>query len=130
MKTSATAKGSILKTRSKAFVHAWCGLRTALKLEQPLRIHLFAFCVVTLLGFVLRLNASEWAAIILCSTLVLAAELFNTAIERLCDFIHMENHPGIKYIKDVGAAAVLISSIGALIVGLFVFTHAVQVRGA
>ena len=50
--------------------------------------------------------------------LVLAAELFNTALEQLCDHLHPEKHANIKVVKDVAAGAVLILSIGALWVAL------------
>jgi diacylglycerol kinase len=48
-------------------------------------------------------------------------ELINTGIEYLCDFIHPEKHDAIKKIKDISAAAVLISSIISLVIGILVF---------
>jgi len=52
--------------------------------------------------------------VVLASSAVLAAEMFNTAIERLADHLHPERHPQIRIVKDCAAAAVLISSAGAV----------------
>ena len=57
-----------------------------------------------------------WALMAIAVALVLAAELANTAVERLADRLHPERHPAIKLVKDCLAAAVLVSSVGALAV--------------
>jgi len=49
------------------------------------------------------------------------AEMINTAIEKTIDFISVEKHPQIKLIKDIAAGAVLIASLAAVVVGLFIF---------
>jgi len=49
------------------------------------------------------------------------AEMFNTAIEKTIDLVSLEFRPEIKFIKDVSAAAVLISAIGAMVGGLLIF---------
>jgi diacylglycerol kinase (ATP) len=61
---------------------------------------------VAMLGFALWLR--EWvdAALILLATgMVVAAELFNTAIEALCDFVETRHNEKIGIIKDIAAAA-------------------------
>jgi len=63
----------------------------------------------------------EWLFIILCSTLVLMLEMINTAIEQLCDLVTMEDHPLIKTIKDVSAAAVLLAAAASVATGLIIF---------
>jgi diacylglycerol kinase (ATP) len=57
-----------------------------------------------------------WALVLLTNALVLAAELFNTAVEVLADHLHPEQHPRIKLMKDCAAGAVLTASVGALCV--------------
>ena len=54
-----------------------------------------------------------WALLLLNCGLVLAAELFNTALEHLIDLLHPGLHPSIKIAKDCAAGAVLILSISA-----------------
>ena len=63
----------------------------------------------------------EWIAIGFCIAFVIAMEMLNTAIEKLCDVVHQEVHPGIKKVKDIAAGAVLISAIFSLITGLIIF---------
>ena len=60
----------------------------------------------------------EWALVITLIGLVVTAEILNTAIEKLCDFVQPNHDPRIKTIKDLAAAAVLFASLTALIVGL------------
>ncbi len=107
--------------RLKAFKNAYSGLTAAFKKELHLKVHLFALLIVLNLGFYFNLNTYEWLAIIFCSTLVIGLELINSAIEALCDMVMPEKHHSIKYIKDVAAAAVLVSAIAACIVAYLVF---------
>jgi diacylglycerol kinase len=72
-------------------------------------------------GILLKISATEWLFIVLCSMLVLMLELINTAVEYLCDTITTDFHPVIKIVKDISAAAVLISAAGSVITGLIIF---------
>jgi diacylglycerol kinase (ATP) len=63
---------------------------------------------------VLRPPAVWWALVLLASAAVVAAELFNTAIEHLADLLHPQQSPAIRLVKDCAAAAVLIAVLGAL----------------
>ena len=69
----------------------------------------------------LKISISEAIALIIVMALVWMAELFNTALEKIMDFISTEHHPQIKLIKDLAAAAVLIAAVAAFLVGCFVF---------
>ena len=71
-----------------------------------------------LAGIVLGFVWWEWALVITLIGLVVTAEILNTAIEKLCDFVQPNHDPRIKTIKDLAAAAVLFASLTALIVGL------------
>ena len=93
---------------------ALAGLAHGLRTEQSLKTQSLAFVLVIIVLAVLRPAPLWWALVILASTAVLAAELFNTAIERLADHLHPEKHPEIRIVKDCAAAAVLVAVIGAL----------------
>lgn len=112
----------------RSFGFAFAGIWSAVKSERNFRIHIIAMCAVIVLGVYLELPALSWGMIIFSIGLVLAAELFNTAIERLGD-----NAEGgvindrLKKVKDISAGAVLISALTALAIGiLFLFIPFVQ----
>ncbi len=98
--------------------YALTGLRFALATERSLRFQASVFGVVLLVLIALRPPAVWWALLLAASTAVLAAEVFNTALEHLVDHLHPEIHPRIRIVKDCAAAAVLIASAGAVLVGL------------
>ena len=76
-----------------------------------------------LLAGVLRVGAVEWCLLLLAITLVLVAEMFNTAIEHLAKAITDEHHPRVGTALDIGSAAVLVASLGAVAIGAMVFGH-------
>ena len=91
------------------------GLAAALG-ESSFKIQLVAVAAVLAALVWLRPAPFWWALVALAVALVLAAELANTAIERLADRLHPEQHAEIRLVKDCMAAAVLIASLGALAV--------------
>lgn len=111
----------ISTNRLKAFAHAIGGLVEAWKSELHLQIQTVVAAVTILLGLWLRITLIEWSLIVLSISLVLTAELINTAIEKTLDRIGKEIHPLTKSAKDIAAGAVLISACGAATVGLLVF---------
>lgn len=75
-------------------------------------------------GFVLKLSAIEWVAVIICIGLVITAEILNTCIERVCDLYSNEFDERIRLIKDLAAGAVLVSALTALTCSLIIlFSH-------
>lgn len=96
---------------------AWAGLRTAWRMEKSLRTHALATVGVVAALLITRAPALWWAVMTLTIALVVGAELLNTAIEALADHLHPQWHEAIKRTKDVAAAAVLVTSLGALGVG-------------
>jgi diacylglycerol kinase len=105
----------------RSFGYAINGILLAVKEQLNLKIHLFALAVVTAAGFFFELNIAEWAMILLTFGLVLVAEMLNTALEYLVDFVSPQQHELAGKIKDVAAGAVLISAIIAAAVGLLIF---------
>jgi undecaprenol kinase len=75
---------------------------------------------------VLRPGAFWWALMMLASAGVLAAEMFNTAVEHLVDHLHPEVHPRIAVVKDCAAAGVLIASLGAVGVAIALVVHLLE----
>ena len=103
------------------FIHAAGGIGHAFRSETNFRIHVLAMALVVALGVVLHISAMEWLFVAGCSMLVLSMELVNTAIENVCDLISTEYNPLIKIIKDVAAAAVLVSAAGSIVTGSIIF---------
>lgn len=113
-------KNSIQKCLT-SFGYALNGIRYLFKHENNIRYQLLAGAVTIALGFYLKVSATEWLILLIFIGLVLMAEAFNTAIEKLCDFVHPDQHPKIGIIKDLSAGAVLLISITAAIVGVIIF---------
>ena len=110
-----------LKKRIKSFGYAFKGIASLLKREHNAWIHCIAILVVTLAGMYFNITSTEWCIVTLCFGMVLAAEGFNTAIERLVDLVSPDFHPIAGDVKDVAAGAVLICAICAAIAGCIVF---------
>lgn len=105
----------------KSFKYAFTGIGDLARTENNFRVHLLAFLIVILTSFTLRINKKEWLIIVFLIGFVLTAEAFNTAIEKICDFIHPELHPKIGKIKDIAAGGVLIAVLTAVVIGLIIF---------
>lgn len=105
--------------------YAWQGLRTAWRLEASVRSHGASATLVLIALLVTQAPAVWWAIMALAVGAVIAAELFNSAIEALADHLHPGQHPAIGVVKDVAAGAVLLCSAAAVIVGVaFLIGHA------
>lgn len=89
--------------------------------EPSGRVHAVCAIVVGALGLALRVSALEWAVLSLATGAVIAAEAFNSALERLADRVTGEREETIRILKDVAAGAVLATSIGAALAALAVF---------
>ncbi len=109
------------KTTLYNFRYAFRGVGILFRDERNAWIHLTAALIVTLLGAFLGLSRIEWMIVVMVIAVVIAAEAFNSALERLCDRVSAEYHPLIGQAKDLAAGAVLITAIGAALVGLILF---------
>lgn len=105
----------------RGFGHALRGLGAALGREPNFRIEVVAALVVIIAGFWLKLEALEWVVILLCIGTVLAAELFNTAIELIIDAVSPEKNDWAAKAKDISAGAVLVTAIVSAIIGVIIF---------
>lgn len=113
---------SDLNARLKSFVYAITGIVVLVRTQANARIHLVATVLVVIAGFALRVSPHDWALLVIAMVSVWAAEGINTAVEALVDLVSPEIHPLAGKVKDVAAGAVLIAVIGAIVVGLIVFT--------
>lgn len=110
-----------LKKFFHSFTYPIKGLKYAYRNEQNLAVDVGIALLVIIFGFIFKLDASEWAVVMISIGLVLSMELVNTAIEAVVDLVTEEYHPLAKVAKDTSAAAVFIIAIAAAIVGLIIF---------
>jgi diacylglycerol kinase (ATP) len=108
-------------TRVQSFRYAIRGIGAMLRTESNARIHAIATIAAIAVGFAIGISRIEWLAITLSITAVWCAEGFNTAIESICDVASPDYHPKVEQAKDIAAGAVLITAIGAVVVGLLIF---------
>ena len=104
----------------RSFGFAGQGIVDLFRYENNAKVHLLIAGLVIIAGLWLGLSRVEWAIILTQIGLVWAAEGFNTAVEKLCDFVSPGLHPQIKAIKDLSSGAVLILAITAVVVGLVI----------
>ena len=109
-----------------AFKNSCAGLAFAVRTERAVRQE--AIALVVAVPFALVIGATVWTKIAMIGVVLalLAVELLNTCIEKLCDHVTPDIHPQIKIVKDMGSAAVL----AALIITAMVWLAAIAERFA
>lgn len=100
------------------------GMKQFFSRDRNGKIQLVIGITAIALGFTVSLSPFQWLLVLFCIGFVISLEMINSAIERYCDLITTDFHPGIKIIKDVAAGAVLIASIMSLVIGLIIFIPA------
>ena len=105
----------------RSFVFAFNGLRICFNSETNFKIHTLFAVVAILLGIAFKITAAEWLAVIFSIAFVVAMEMVNTAIEKLCDVVQPDFHSGIKKVKDIAAGAVLLAAIGSVVTDGIIF---------
>jgi diacylglycerol kinase len=106
---------------SSKFRDAFRGLKAGVRGQSTFFVHYFATAAVIAAAAVLRVDLYEWCMLLLCITAVLVAEMFNSALESMAKAITGQSDPHLGNSLDIGAAAVLVASIGASIVGAIIF---------
>ncbi|TYR35362.1 diacylglycerol kinase family protein [Sphingobacterium phlebotomi] len=107
--------------RIESFKYAIEGMLHLIRQEPNVRIHIIAAIAAVICGWYLDINKNEWLVIIVCIGIVFTTEIINTAIENICDYISPTQHHKIKIIKDLAAAAVLVSAIMSVVVASCIF---------
>ncbi|HEY0678556.1 MAG TPA: diacylglycerol kinase family protein [Chitinophagaceae bacterium] len=118
--TMPSEKFSLAK-RAISFKYAFAGIRRFFATEHNAWIHLASTAGVIVLTVAYGISAVEAVLLIFAIGFVWTAEIINTCIEKIMDFISTETHPQIQLIKDMAAGAVLIAAATALITGLIIF---------
>ena len=113
-----------MKTFFNALLFALQGIKQFFSRDRSGQIQMVIGITAIILGFTVSLTPFQWLLVLFCIGLVISLEMINSAIERFCDLVTTEFHPGIKIIKDVAAGAVLVASITSLIIGLIIFIPA------
>lgn len=110
-----------VKKFRKSLSHAFSGFVYALRRERNFQIELVCGAFVSIL--ILIFDVKNWEAVVLILMVagVLVMELANTVMERIVDILKPRVHPYARLIKDIMAAAVLISSLVAILVGVIIF---------
>ncbi len=112
---------SFLKARLKSVVYAMRGAWILLRTEGSIQVQFALVILVTIAGFYFDISRTEWMIQILAIAAVMGTEGVNTAVEKLSDYIQPDWDPRIGRIKDISAGAVMITSILASIIGLFIY---------
>jgi diacylglycerol kinase (ATP) len=92
-----------------AFLNSRRALARAFTSESAVRQELLLLIVALPLAWIITSDGWRYAMLISALLIVLAVELLNTAIEKLCDQLHPDRHDNIGYVKDLGSAAVMMS---------------------
>ena len=105
----------------RALGYAFNGLRYSFINERNFKIEIACACIAIAVSIFFKIVTAHWLVIVLNIFMVLTAELFNTAIEKLANVTCKEVNPAIKIVKDVAAAAVLMTVLSALVCALIIF---------
>jgi diacylglycerol kinase (ATP) len=111
---------SFIVSRWHSFGHAFRGWAYVLRTQQNAWIHAVTATLVFLVALWLGIPPRDWAVLIMTIAMVFTAEFINTSIEAVVDLASPTHHPLAKVGKDVGAAAVLIAALAAILVGLLI----------
>ena len=104
-----------------SFSNTFNGLWIMIKSERNFQIEIGAFLLNVFFIFLFPLTGIEISIILIICFGVLTAEIFNTAVEKICDFIHPDYHQKIGIIKDIAASGVLLMSIVSIIIGVLIY---------
>ncbi len=105
------------------FRDAFLGIALGIRGQSSFRVHLVCAAAVIVAGVALRLDRVAWCLVGLCIIAVLAAEMFNSALERMAKAIDRRRNPDLGAALDIASGAVLVVSLGAAAVGATLFLH-------
>ena len=104
-----------------SFGNAFRGFKSALQTERNLKFHFIVGILVILASFIFQISITEWFVVLVNITMVIVAELLNTAIECAVDLARPEKHDLAKKAKDISASAVLATAVCSVIIGIVIF---------
>ncbi|MBI9041131.1 diacylglycerol kinase [Lutibacter sp.] len=107
--------------RIKSVKYAAKGFWILITSEKSIIAQVIIGIIMTIIGFLMNISATEWLFQIMAISIVLVAESLNTAIEKMADFVHPDYHTKIGFIKDISAGAAFFAAIFAVIIGLIIY---------
>ncbi len=107
--------------RVKSFRYAFKGAFFLITTEHSVITQSLLAVILIISGFLFHITKTEWLFQVLVIGLVLSIEGLNTAVEKLCDFIHSDYHKHIGFIKDIAAGAVTFAALTAVVVILIIY---------
>lgn len=105
----------------KAFNDAIEGILYTFKFERNMKIHYLGSALVLVVSLFLNLSRIEMILLLISISLVVVAEMFNTAVEKAIDLVTDEYHVLAKIAKDVAAGGVLVAALNSVVVGYILF---------
>ncbi len=109
-----------LRSRGQSFGYAIRGWWHVVHTQRNAWIQIAVTAAILAVSFWLQLDARDWAVILLITAVVFITEFLNTAIEVVVDLASPQVHPLAKVAKDVGAGAVLLAAVAAVLIGLLI----------
>ena len=109
------------RTIIDSFNYAVSGIITSLKTEKNMKFHYIIAIITITASLFFDFTRIELLILLFAISLVVVAEMINTALERVVDLITEDFHPLARVVKDVAAGAVLIAAINSIIVGYLLF---------
>jgi len=109
-----------IQSRLRSFKHAFSGWWVVIRTQKNAWIHALATICVVILAAWLGLGVRDWSVLLLTIAMVWTAEFLNTALEAVVDLASPQQHPLARVGKDVGAAAVLITALSAVVIGCLI----------
>lgn len=110
-----------VKGRLKSVEYSVKGAWKLVTSEHSIMVQFGLGVAVTIAGFYFNITATEWMLQIFAIGLVLAIEGANTAVEKICDFIHPDFHAKIGFIKDIASGAVFFAAVASMAVGIIIY---------
>jgi len=110
-----------VKGRIKSVTYSVIGAWKLVTSEHSIMVQFSLGVAVTIAGFYFNITATEWMLQTMCIGLVMAIEGANTAVEKICDFIHPDFNPKIGFIKDIASGAVFFAALAAIVVGTIIY---------
>ncbi len=107
--------------RIRSIKFALRGMWFLITTEDSVKVQLFFGFLVTILGVIFHISATEWMIQFSMIGLVLVAESLNTAVEKIADFIHPDYHKRIGFIKDIAAGAASFAAFISLIIACIIY---------
>lgn len=110
-----------LKRLRSSLIYAFDGLKYAYNNEQSMTVHMIITVLILIMGFVFKIDAYEWMAVVFCIGIMMCLELVNTSIEAVVDLVTKKYDEKAKVAKDVAASVSVMFSVTAIIIGLIIF---------